>query len=479
MAKKADEGGEFRVRPNRPRTGGQSEARAWSTALRTVLRYAGTSRRSKKPIGVGASSGAVRRFNQRCAVRTMYTANKTAGQWRAHGRYIARESGGGAVLFRAADQALAGADRRVDPASELERWQSEGDPRLWKLIVSPEFGERLDLDRLTRDLMARMEKDLGTSLEWVAVTHFNTEHPHVHIALRGVREDKSALDLPRDYVRHGIRAIAEDLCTRQLGHRNQLDAIAAERREIQERRFTSLDRMINRSNSAVDSTAEHFIVRRPSERGSRAREEYIDARLVVLQQMGLANTRGTGEWLVRRDFETVLKAMQRTNDRQKMLGAHGALLSDERLPLVVLDFRKLNTLEGRVLAHGEEETGKAAGRHYLLLEGTDAKVHLIYYTPEMEEARSRGKLRSNSFVRLQKQFENGRPVLDVNDFGDAEHIFSNRRHLVDRAKISVPRDPIAKEGAWGGWLGRYYAALTKIAVELKAFEPTRHSGRDR
>ena len=116
-------------------------------------------------------------------------------------------------------------DLPLEPAKELARWQSEGDPRLWKLIVSPEFGERVDLDRLTRDLMARMEKDLGTKLEWVAVTHFNTEHPHVHIALRGIREDKTALDLPRDYVRHGMRAIAEDLCTRQLGHRNQLDAI--------------------------------------------------------------------------------------------------------------------------------------------------------------------------------------------------------------------------------------------------------------
>ena len=76
---------------------------------------------------------------------------------------------------------------------------------MWKLIVSPEFGERLDLDRLTRDLMNRMEKDLGTKLEWVAITHFNTEHPHVHVALRGIRDDKSALDLSRDYVRHGIR----------------------------------------------------------------------------------------------------------------------------------------------------------------------------------------------------------------------------------------------------------------------------------
>ena len=44
-----------------------------------------------------------------------------------------------------------------------------------------------------------------------------------------------------------------------------------------------------------------------------------------------------------------------------MLASHGALLSAERLPLVVLDMRKLKVLEGRVLAHGEEELGKGAG----------------------------------------------------------------------------------------------------------------------
>lgn len=479
MAKKADEGDEFRVRPSRPRIGGQSEARAWSTALKTVLRYAGSSRRSKKSEGAGASGGAVRRFNQRCAVRTMYTANKTAGQWRAHGRYIARESGGGAVLFREPDEVLAGTDGRVDPASELERWQSEGDPRLWKLIVSPEFGERVDLDRLTRELMARMEKDLGTKLEWVAVTHFNTEHPHVHIALRGVRDDKSALDLPRDYVRHGIRAIAEDLCTRQLGHRNQLDAIAAERREIQERRFTSLDRMISRSNSVDGSTAEHFVVQRRSGPGSRPQEKHIDARLVVLQQMGLANAGGAGDWFVRRDFETVLKAMQRTNDRQKMLASYGALLSDERLPLVVLDLHKLKTVEGRVVGHGEEEIGKAAGRHYLLLEGTDAIVHLIYYTPEMEEARSRGKLRANSFVRLQKLFENGRPALDVEEFGDAERLLQNKRHFADLAKSPISQRVLPPGGMWGGWLGRYHSALSNVATLANELQVDRQGNRGR
>ena len=484
MAKKSksapDRDGDFRLRPNRPHAGGQSEARAWSTAMRTVLRYAGTSRRSKaKPSG----SPARKKFNQRCAVRTMYSVNKTPGQWRAHGIYIGRESAGGSAFGAVLDAGAEGGRRPPEPGRELERWQQEGDPRLWKLIISPEFGERLDLERLTREMMARMEKDLGTKLEWVAVTHFNTEHPHVHVALRGIRDDKSALELPRDYVRHGIRCTAEDLCTRQLGHRNQLDAIEAERREIQERRFTSLDRVISRANSAgledSGSTAEHFVVRRPAELAGRAREQHIDARLLVLQQMGLADPAGSRAWLVRRDFETVLRAMQRTGDRQKMLATHGALVSDERLPLVVLDMRKLWAVEGRVLGHGEEEDGRGAGRHYLLLESTDAKIHLIYYTPEMEAARSRGQLRANSFVQLRKHFENGRPELHVESYGDAQRLLKNTQHIGKRAKEFLKQGAAPPAETWGGWLGRYQKAVCEVAANLTGLKSSRPPGRER
>jgi hypothetical protein len=162
-----------------------------------------------------------------------------------------------------------------------------------------------------------------------------------------------------------------------------------------------------------------------------------------------------------------------------MLASHGALLSDERLPLVVLDMRKLKTLEGRVLAHGEEEVGKSAGRHYLLLEGTDAKVHLIYYTPEMEEARSRGKLRPNAFVRLQKQFENGRPVLEIAGSGDAERVLRDKRHFGDRVKSLLNRGIVPSEEGWGGWLGRYQAAMVKAVDELRTLHVCREPGRER
>ena len=98
--------------------------------------------------------------------------------------------------------------------------------------------------------MGKMEKDLDTRLERLAVPHFNTEYPHVHVAMRGIKADGSPFDLQREYIRNGIRSIAEDLCTGQIGHRNQVDAMTAERREVQECRYTSLDRMINRANAS-------------------------------------------------------------------------------------------------------------------------------------------------------------------------------------------------------------------------------------
>src|SRR5262249_32137954 len=133
-----------------------------------------------------------RPYHQRCAVRVMYSKNAMRGQWKAHGSYIARES---ATQGRAGDAGFDAAAKGVNIAARLDHWQLAGDERLWKLIVSPEFGDRMDLLQLTRELLKRMTVDLGTHLEWVAVSHFNTDNPHVHIALRGVRDDGHPLRL--------------------------------------------------------------------------------------------------------------------------------------------------------------------------------------------------------------------------------------------------------------------------------------------
>ena len=59
--------------------------------------------------------------------------------------------------------------------------------------------------------MERMSSDLKTDLEWVAVAHHNTEHPHVHVALRGVSADGKAFKVEKQYIKAGVRNIAEQL----------------------------------------------------------------------------------------------------------------------------------------------------------------------------------------------------------------------------------------------------------------------------
>ena len=182
----------------------------------------------------------------------------------------------------------------------LKTGRPHGDEQFWKLIVSPEFGDRVDLSRLTRDLIKQMEKDLGTELEWVAVEHHNTEHPHVHVVIRGIRSDRESLRLSRDYVQHGIRSIASDLCTRQLGYRTELDAIESERREISEMRFTSIDRRLLRdaNESAMDLEPHHFsVIRNFAQTGlsepARIRTQHEVSRLAVLGQNGSCRIKGT------------------------------------------------------------------------------------------------------------------------------------------------------------------------------------------
>jgi len=473
-----DEERPFRLRPRKPAA--RSERRVYASAYKVIMHYARMSGvRRRRVVGFRTSAMRTRPYYQRCAVRVVYSKNTSRGQWRAHGRYLVRES----IAFDGGSRGIGfdGKGESADIPQRLESWQQAGDERLWKIIISPEFGDRADLKKLTRDLLSRMETDLGTPLKWVAVAHYNTEHPHVHAALRAVCADGSPLRLSRDYIRAGIREIAGDLCTRQLGYRTEFDAMASRRGEVQQHRYTSLDGAIKRDGSPTEDGTFLTVPVDPTQGGDYRRllKQHMTERLLVLKTMGLADNTRPNLWLVRADFEGVLRAMQRSADRQKTLAAHGALMSDERLQVVVTDLRDVTALEGRILVHGEEES---SGRTYLMLEGTDARVHYLYYTPEMEAARNRGSLRTNSFIRLRKLFTEGRPALEIDDMGDSEAILSNRRHLRETAQRLIRRGILPKEDGWKGWLGRYQKAVRDAAATLQVQEttkPERHKSRDR
>ena len=66
--------------------------------------------------------------------------------------------------------------------------------------MSPEDAAQLDLTGYVRRLMAQVERDQGRRVEWAAVNHYNTEHPHAHLVIRGVDRQGRELRFERSYL---------------------------------------------------------------------------------------------------------------------------------------------------------------------------------------------------------------------------------------------------------------------------------------
>ena len=431
-------------------------------AFRAIMKYARSSRAGRRQQPARSRPS----YFQHCSVRVTYSSNRVTGHWRAHGRYIARES----ASLQPQKTGFSAEATGVDIASKLLEWQEGGDPRLWKLIISPEFGERLDLQRLTRDVMSRMAvrpPHVARMGGRGALQHGTSACPR-RSQRRSIPEGEE-FKLDREYVKNGLRSVAQHFATVQLGYRTEQDATLALRRQVPLQRFTPLDRLIVARTQPLDGISGDFrVTADPTRPGlgrfAAVREQSLASRLMTLQTMGLARPDGPHQWQVRRDLETALKAMKRAADNQKTLAAHGALLSDPRLQLSAPNWRDITSLEGRVLSHGEEEDG----RRYLMLEGTDGRVYYLRYTPELDEARSRGDLTTNSFVVINKTVdEDRRRRIVVANLGNAEALFENRDHFRSLAKRLIEHGVnLSDDERWGGWLGRYYEKLREAVYDL-------------
>ena len=115
----------------------------------------------------------------------------------------------------------------------------------FRFIVSPEDAAHLEsLRTFTRELMADAERDLGTQLDWVAVDHWNTDNPHVHILIRGRADDGKDLVISRAYISQGFRERAAERVAVELGPRSEREIRSALEREVGAERWTNLDRAL-------------------------------------------------------------------------------------------------------------------------------------------------------------------------------------------------------------------------------------------
>ena len=414
--------------------------RGVDSSFRAFMRMARMGRHARpKPIPQAKA------FLQRCAVQVRYTKGGTVGKWYSHGSYIGRESKNRDAQGRALGFGSGG--EHIPIAPTVAGWRKEQDEMFFRVILSPERGDRMNLEAHTREVMTSAERDLGTKLEWVAVAHYNTDNPHVHVVIRGKRDDGSPLFIPREYVKEGFRKRAEEAATNQLGYRQESDILDVQRREVSQMRYTGLDRKLkSRASFEVDRWRLQAIEPRSPSAFDRATELHLGFRLESLERMGLARRAG-GDWLLDGDFEKSLRIMQKTHDRLKITAEHGVLASDRRLPFRVLRSEDITHIEGRVLVTGQDEM---SGRNYVLVESIRGEVVQIPQVREFIELRQRGALKAGSYLCMTAQRDStGKLHFDAADLGDAMMLLSDQAFLSENAARLVTERP---EG-WGGWLG--------------------------
>jgi hypothetical protein len=76
-------------------------------------------------------------------------------------------------------------------AKEIMQEERAGDIYFHRMVFAPADDEPVpDWQAWTRALMSDLEKRLGKSLNWYAVHHQNTAHPHMHVIMRGTGIDR-------------------------------------------------------------------------------------------------------------------------------------------------------------------------------------------------------------------------------------------------------------------------------------------------
>lgn len=301
-----------------------------------------------------------------------------------------------------------------------------------------------DLKSFTRDLVGQMEKDLDTRLDWVAVDHWNTAHPHVHLIVRGVRDDGQDLVISRDYIKEGMRDRARDLITRELGPRSDLDIRRTLESQIGAERWTQLDRQLVR-----DAGKSGVIDLAPD--ADRQPDEFHAlkvGRLRRLEVFGVAGQVGPGQWVIKSEAETVLRELGLRGDIIKRMHRALAEYGIERGPTnYVLAGESLDVpVIGRLVARGLDDELK--GTAYAVVDGVDGRTHHIRL-PHLDAA---GDSRPGSIVEL-RTYEDSRGDRRVaiairSDLDLKQQISSTGATWLDRQAIA--REPVAmSEGGFG------------------------------
>jgi type IV secretory pathway VirD2 relaxase len=380
---------DFRVRPGKAKRS-KAQARNARGLVAEVLRaaamsggnprraWSGPTRRGQSNFGRGRTAFARSRLfgsGRRVLVKALPVNHRGRGGYRmaplsAHVAYLKRE---GVTRDGSPTRMFDAAGDNADDRGFADRCKD--DRHHFRIIVSPEDAAELtDLREYTRDLVRQMEADLGTRLDWVAVDHWNTDNPHVHLLVRGVTDTGADLVMARDYISHNLRSNAEELAQAELGPKPEHEVQRTLERDVTAERWTRLDTEIKR---AADELG--VIDLRPDRPGPDDPQlrRLMVGRLQYLESMGLAAQGEPGEWAVAEGAAAKLRELGTRGDIIRTIGAALREHGQDR-PLdsyAVVTSAPERPIVGRLIDKGlhDELTGTA----YAVIDGTDGRTHHV------------------------------------------------------------------------------------------------------
>jgi type IV secretory pathway VirD2 relaxase len=354
------------VHARRPRTRNSTGARPRKGRCCRIGRGQAAADRLRLKADMRGRGGRMRRVFVKARIVRLKAGSRAAN---AHLRYLQRDSttrdGERGRLYGAETDA-------ADGKAFVERGRE--DRHQFRFIVAPEDGDKLsDLRAFTRDVMRQMERDLGTSLDWVAVDHFNTGHPHTHVIIRGRDDLGKDLIIAQDYITDGMRTRAQELVTLELGPETDLELRTKLQTDIAAERFTRIDRaMIEEAKDRVlDLRPEASQIRADFDRTLRI------GRLKTLERFGLAKETEPGVWDLSKELEPTMRALGERGDIVKAMNRALAQRGQERaLECFDLHGEQVRTpIVGRLI--DKRLTDDFDDQIGVVIDGIDARVHHV------------------------------------------------------------------------------------------------------
>jgi type IV secretory pathway VirD2 relaxase len=325
----------------------------------------------------------------------------------------------------------------------------------FRFIISPEDATELEsLRTFTRELMSDVERDLGSKLDWIAVDHWNTDNPHVHVLIRGRGEDGKDLVISRDYISRGFRDRASERVTLELGPRSEHEIRSALEREVEAERWTSLDRALR---NIADEGAGLADLRPGASSEDPQLRRLLLSRAAKLERLGLTEQVAPACWTLKPGLEQTLRDLGIRGDIIKTM--HRVMTGAGREPDVsgfaVHGDDLGDPVHGRLVARGLHD--ELRGTAYVVIEGVDGRTHHLSFS-DLEVT---GDAKLGAVVEM-RAYEDGE--------GRKRSSLATRSDLTIEAQVTAPgatwidRQLLAKEATLSG---RGFGAEVREAMDRR------------